>query len=176
MKHFLKYLVVWISQNLSVPFWMVGHVHLMSTIYEDIHEIIASCGMNILVAIGFIIDYLEQKKQIMKTEKKKAGRPRKEKEPVITVYNPMERDLKKAEIVNKLKDEVIADLETKLDEAYKEQEDMIAEVNKWVFQVIHHCAEVESKTGRITLHDVDYCADLIKRIMKHKFVNNLENY
>jgi hypothetical protein len=168
--------VVWISQNLSVPFWMVGHVHLMSTIYEDIHEIIASCGMNILVAIGFIIDYLEQKKQIMKTEKKKAGRPRKEKEPVITVYNPMERDLKKAEIVNKLKDEVIADLETKLDEAYKEQEDMIAEVNKWVFQVIHHCAEVESKTGRITLHDVDYCADLIKRIMKHKFVNNLENY
>jgi hypothetical protein len=34
----------------------------MSTIYEDIHEIIASFGMNILVAIGFIIDYLEQRK------------------------------------------------------------------------------------------------------------------
>lgn len=116
------------------------------------------------------------KKNKMKVEKKKAGRPRKEKEPVITVYNPMERDLMKAETVNKLKDEFIADLETKLDEAYKEQEDMIAEVNKWVFQVIHHCAEVESKTGRITLHDVDYCADLIKRIMKHKFVSNLENY
>ena len=64
MLHFIKYLVVWISQNLSVPFWMVGHVHLMSTIYEDIHEIIASCGMNILVAIGFIIDYLEQKKKL----------------------------------------------------------------------------------------------------------------
>lgn len=112
----------------------------------------------------------------MGTEKKKVGRPRKEKEPVITVYNPMERDLMKAETVNKLKDETIADLETKLDEAYKEQEDMIAEVNKWVFQVIHHCAEVESKTGKITLHDVDYCADLIKRILKHKFVNNLENY
>jgi len=55
------------------------------------------------------------KKNKMKVEKKKAGRPRKEKEPVITVYNPMERDLKKAEIVNKLKDETIADLETKLD-------------------------------------------------------------
>jgi hypothetical protein len=116
------------------------------------------------------------KKNKMKVEKKKAGRPRKEKEPVITVYNPMERDLMKAETVNKLKDEFIADLETKLDEAYKEQEDMIAEVNKWVFQVIHHCAEVESKTGRIKLHDVDYCVDLIKRIMKHKFVSNLENY
>ncbi len=154
---------------------MVGHVHLMSTIYEDIHEIIASFGMNILVAIGFIIDYLEQKKQTMGTEKKKVGRPRKEKEPAITVYNPMERDLMKAETVNKLKDEVIADLETRLDEAYKEQEDMLKEVDKWVFQVIHHCAEVESKTGRITLHDVDYCVDLIKRIMKHKFESKPEN-
>ena len=154
---------------------MVGHVHLMSSVYEDIHEIIASFGMNILVAIGFIIDYLEQKKQIMGTEKKKVGRPRKEKEPVITVYNPMERDLMKAETVNKLKDEVIADLETRLDEAYKEQEDMLKEVDKWVFQVVHHCAEVESKTGRITLHDVDYCVDLIKRIMKHKFESKPEN-
>jgi hypothetical protein len=63
MKHFFKYLVVWISQNLSVPFWMVGHIHLMSNIYEDIYEILASFGMNIIVAIGFIIDYLEQRKK-----------------------------------------------------------------------------------------------------------------
>ena len=59
-----KYLVVWISQNLSVPFWMVGHVHLSVNVYEDIHEIIASCGMNLIVAAGFIIDYLEQKKKL----------------------------------------------------------------------------------------------------------------
>jgi predicted phage-related endonuclease len=111
----------------------------------------------------------------MKVEKKKLVGLRKKKEPIITVYNPMERDLMKAETVNKLKDEVIADLETRLDEAYKEQEDMIKEVDKWVFQVIHHCAEVESKTGRITLHDVDYCVDLIKRIMKHKFESKPEN-
>ena len=64
MKHFLKYLVVWISQNLSIPFWMVGHVHLTVNVYEDIHEILASFGMNILVAAGFIIDYLEQKKKL----------------------------------------------------------------------------------------------------------------
>jgi len=64
VKHFLKYLVVWISQNLSVPFWMIGHVHLMSNIYEDITEIIASFGMNLIVAIGFIIDYLEQRKKL----------------------------------------------------------------------------------------------------------------
>jgi hypothetical protein len=64
MGHFIKYLVVWISQNLSIPFWMVGHVHLSINVYEDIHEIIASFGMNILVATGFIIDYLEQKKKL----------------------------------------------------------------------------------------------------------------
>jgi len=61
VKHFLKYLVVWISQNLSIPFWVVGHVHLSTNIYEDIYEILASLGMNIIVAIGFIIDYLDQK-------------------------------------------------------------------------------------------------------------------
>jgi hypothetical protein len=61
MKNFLKFTVIWISQNLSIPFWMVGHVHLMTTIYQDIHEILASLGMNIIVLIGFILDYKQQK-------------------------------------------------------------------------------------------------------------------
>jgi len=43
---------------------MVGHVHLTVNVYEDIYEILASMGMNILVAAGFIIDYLEQKKKL----------------------------------------------------------------------------------------------------------------
>jgi hypothetical protein len=59
---FLKFLIVWISQNLSIPFWMVGHIHLMSTVYEDIMEVLASVGMNTIVAIGFFIDYKEQNK------------------------------------------------------------------------------------------------------------------
>jgi len=59
---FLKYLVVWISQNLSIPFWMVGHIHLSTNIYEDIYEILASIGMNLIVAVGFIIDYLDSRK------------------------------------------------------------------------------------------------------------------
>ena len=62
MLHFVKYLIVWISQNLSIPFWTLGHFHLMTTVYQDIHEIIASFGMNLLVATGFIIDYVEQRK------------------------------------------------------------------------------------------------------------------
>jgi len=63
MKEFLKYTILWVSQNLSIPFWMVGHVHLMTSIYADIHEILASMGMNILVAIGFIIGYFEETKK-----------------------------------------------------------------------------------------------------------------
>jgi len=61
-KFFLKYLLIWISSNLSIPFWVVGHVHLMTNIYQDIHEIIASIGMNILVFAGFLLDYKEQRK------------------------------------------------------------------------------------------------------------------
>jgi len=63
MKEFLKFTIVWISQNLSIPFWMVGHIHLMSNVYKDIHEIIASLGMNLIVAIGFLIDYKQQTKK-----------------------------------------------------------------------------------------------------------------
>jgi hypothetical protein len=31
-------------------------------IYKDIHEILMSMGMNIIVAVGFIIDYIETRK------------------------------------------------------------------------------------------------------------------
>ena len=61
MRQFLKFLVIWISQNLAIPFWMVGHVHLSVNVYKDLHEIIASVGMNILVAIGFYLDYKQNK-------------------------------------------------------------------------------------------------------------------
>ena len=43
-KKFLKYTIIWIAGNLSIPFWVVGHVHLTMNIYEDIYEILASCG------------------------------------------------------------------------------------------------------------------------------------
>lgn len=62
MTHFLKYLVVWISQNLSIPFWVVGHVHLTMNVYEDITELIASIGMNLIVAVGFVISYIDERK------------------------------------------------------------------------------------------------------------------
>jgi cytosine/uracil/thiamine/allantoin permease len=63
MREFLKFLLIWISQNLAIPFWMIGHIHLSMnmSIYQDLHIILASLGMNIIVAIGFWIDYKSQK-------------------------------------------------------------------------------------------------------------------
>ena len=69
MKYFAKYTLSWVSQNLSVPFWMVGHIHLSTNVYADIYEILASVGMNIIVAAGFIHDFIEYKKE--KTNKNK---------------------------------------------------------------------------------------------------------
>ena len=66
MKNFLKFLLVWISQNLAIPFWVVGHIHLSIHDFHDLVEIFSSMGMNIVVAIGFWIDYksnLEEKNE-----------------------------------------------------------------------------------------------------------------
>jgi hypothetical protein len=57
MKKFLIFLVVWISQNLAIPFWVVGHIHLSIHNFHDLIEIASSIGMNLIVLIGFIIDY-----------------------------------------------------------------------------------------------------------------------
>ena len=62
MKDFLKYTIIWVSRNLAIAFWVIGHVHLTLNVYEDLHELIISFGMNILVGIGFYLDYKEQKK------------------------------------------------------------------------------------------------------------------
>ena len=62
MRNFLVFLIIWISQNLAIPFWMVGHIHLSVNVYEDIYEILASIGMNVIVAVGFFMDYKRQNK------------------------------------------------------------------------------------------------------------------
>jgi len=67
---FIKYTISWISQNLAIPFWSIGHIHLMTTVYQDIHEVIMSMGMNIIVAAGFIIDYKNQKNDTERKSKR----------------------------------------------------------------------------------------------------------
>ena len=63
MKDLVKFTLIWVSQNLAIPFWIVGHVHLSMNIYKDFHEIIASVGMNLLVLVGFILDFKDSKKK-----------------------------------------------------------------------------------------------------------------
>jgi hypothetical protein len=63
MLEFIKFFIRWIVSNLSIPFWMVGHVHLTLNVYQDLHEIIMSMGMNILVAFGFWMEYREMRKK-----------------------------------------------------------------------------------------------------------------
>ena len=63
MKNFIKFTLIWISQNLAIPFWIVGHVHLSLHNFHDVVEIVSSIGMNVLVAVGFFIDYYENGKK-----------------------------------------------------------------------------------------------------------------
>jgi hypothetical protein len=63
VKRFIIFTITWIASNLSIPFWAVGHIHLSINVYNDIHEIIASAGMNIIVAIGFWIEWKNHKDQ-----------------------------------------------------------------------------------------------------------------
>ena len=39
MKNFIKYTIVWISQNLAIPFWVVGHIHLSIHSFLDLYEL-----------------------------------------------------------------------------------------------------------------------------------------
>ncbi len=63
MRRFIEFALIWYSQQMAIPFWMIGHVHLSLNTYKDLHEIIASVGLNILVAIGFIIDFKQNNKK-----------------------------------------------------------------------------------------------------------------
>ena len=62
MRKFIEFLLIWISQNLAIPFWVVGHIHLSIHDFHDVVEIVSSLGMNMIVAAGFVIDYKKSKK------------------------------------------------------------------------------------------------------------------
>jgi hypothetical protein len=68
MKDFIIFLLRWVSSNLATPFWVVGHIHLSLNVYDDIYEILASVGMNIVVFIGFWIEWKETKEMVDREE------------------------------------------------------------------------------------------------------------
>lgn len=67
------------------------------------------------------------------------------------------------------KDQIIAALEKDLDDAYKNEEAMLKELNLNLDRAVFHCVKVEETSGSITLDDVTYCLHLIKRVMHHQF-------
>ena len=63
MRKLIKFTLIWISENLAMPFWVVGHIHLSLNVYHDLVEVATSLGLNIIVFIGFLIDFNDYKKQ-----------------------------------------------------------------------------------------------------------------
>ena len=47
---------------MAMPFWIVGHIHLTMNVYEDIYEIIASVGMNVIVLMAFWMEWNDHRK------------------------------------------------------------------------------------------------------------------
>ncbi len=91
--------------------------------------------------------------------KKKPGRPKK---------NPVVPQVDYKEVVG-IKDQIISDLEIRLDDAYKEQEQMLIDLSNNLERVKYHCRETAIHAGEITLEDVYYSVELLQRIMNNKF-------
>ena len=53
MKEFVKFFLIWYSQQMAIPFWVLGHVHLHFSTYQDAWEYGASILMHLMVAVGF---------------------------------------------------------------------------------------------------------------------------
>jgi|TARA_R110000824_G_scaffold373625_1_gene564012 hypothetical protein len=98
MKKFITFLLIWISQQLAIPFWLVGHVHLSFNwdVYSDAKILFASLGMNLIVAVGFWLDY----KQYSKTKVDHTSMLQKQ------INENKKSNIKNASIVNKIVSEI----------------------------------------------------------------------
>lgn len=109
--------------------------------------------------------------------KKKVGRPKKVKnDDVVTMKSNLDIKLEQAYVNLEIKDLLIADLEVKLDEAYKDEEAILAGIKKHAEMIKYHCARVHDETGSLTAEDIDYSISLLLRIMKHKFEYKSQNW
>lgn len=65
--------------------------------------------------------------------------------------------------------EEIEDLSAKLDQAYKEQEQMLEELRMWLGAFPGAFAKLIKHVGEITPEDVNYHTAIVLRVMEHKF-------
>jgi hypothetical protein len=94
---------------------------------------------------------------------------RTKKNDFVIMKSDTEIKLEKAEALNRVNDEIIADLEAKLDIAFREQEQMLKELKRWTDAFPYAFKQLEEHAGKITSEDVTYHANLIYKIMEHKF-------
>jgi len=108
--------------------------------------------------------------------KKKPGRPKKVKnDHVVIMKSDTEIKLEHAEVRIAILMSNITDLENRLDDSYKEQEDMLSQLKTWINMFPNAFRELEKHAGKITSEDVIYHANLIVKIMEHKFGNKSKN-
>ena len=63
MKEVARFFLIWYSQQMAIPFWVLGHVHLHFAAYHAAVEYGASLLMHLMVAIGFWMDWKENHKK-----------------------------------------------------------------------------------------------------------------
>jgi len=56
-KRFITFFLIWYSQQMAIPFWIIGHVHLHFATWHDAYEYGLSIFLHLMVAIGFWIDW-----------------------------------------------------------------------------------------------------------------------
>jgi hypothetical protein len=101
---------------------------------------------------------------------KNAGRSKKSKnDDFVLMKSDTEIKLEKAQVLLKAKDEIIADLEARLDISYREQEEMLKELKRWTDAFPYAFKQLEEHAGEITSGDITYHIRLIFKIMNHKF-------
>lgn len=55
------------------------------------------------------------------------------------------------------------------DQAHKNEEEMLKELNSNLDRILFHCHSVKENTGSVTIDDITYCTILVRRVMENKF-------
>ncbi len=48
---FVKYALIWYSEQFAIPFWVIGHVHLYFTSYHATVDAVGSMVLHLLVGL-----------------------------------------------------------------------------------------------------------------------------
>jgi len=69
---FIRFFIIWVSENLSILFWTVGHIHLSIKDYHISEALLASLALHLIVGVGFFMSYkdhmADQKKEYKRNE------------------------------------------------------------------------------------------------------------